>query len=315
MKQGNMEELRREYEAASMSAEQLQKMKQEISRAKMDKRRKEGWSIAVKSAAAMVAAFIVLPNTSAGVAHAMVNIPVVGRIVEVVTFRDYQYEDERHSAVVEVPKLSIEDGETENQVKPAVEESITLLEPENPGEWISCDPDAIEEEINTEIETITAQMIAEFEENLKYEDGYQEILVNSEVIRSGDSYFTLKMICYQGAGSGVQWNYFYTIDLESGKRVALKDLFTEGADYITPISDNIKKQMRQQMEEDENITYWLDDEEMSEWNFEQITEETSFYVNADNDIVIAFNEGDVAPMYMGCVEFVIDKEVLADIRE
>ena len=338
MKQGNMEELRREYEAASMSAEQLQKMKQEISRAKMDKRRKEGWSIAVKSAAAMVAAFIILPNTSAGVAHAMVNIPVVGRIVEVVTFRNYHYEDERHSAVVEVPKLSIEDGETENQVKPAVEESITLLEPENPGEWISCDPDAIEEEIgvvsptgepiaengtlektaeeiNTEIETITAQMIAEFEENLKYEDGYQEILVNSEVIRSGDSYFTLKMICYQGAGSGVQWNYFYTIDLESGKRVALKDLFTEGADYITPISDNIKKQMRQQMEEDENITYWLDDEEMSEWNFEQITEETSFYVNADNDIVIAFNEGDVAPMYMGCVEFVIDKEVLADIRE
>lgn len=291
MKQGNMEELRREYEAASMSAEQLQKMKQEISRAKMDKRRKEGWSIAVKSAAAMVAAFIILPNTSAGVAHAMVNIPVVGRIVEVVTFRNYHYEDERHSAVVEVPKLSIEDGETENQVKPAVEE------------------------INTEIETITAQMIAEFEENLKYEDGYQEILVNSEVIRSGDSYFTLKMICYQGAGSGVQWNYFYTIDLESGKRVALKDLFTEGADYITPISDNIKKQMRQQMEEDENITYWLDDEEMSEWNFEQITEETSFYVNADNDIVIAFNEGDVAPMYMGCVEFVIDKEVLADIRE
>lgn len=31
--------------------------------------------------------------------------------------------------------------------------------------------------------------------------------------------------------------------------------------------------------------------------------------------MICFNEGDVAPMYRGCVEFVIPNEVLADVRK
>ena len=73
--------------------------------------------------------------------------------------------------------------------------------------------------------------------------------------------------------------------------------------------------MREQMDADENVYYWLDDEDIPEWNFREITEDTSFYVNGDDQIVIAFNEGDVAPMYMGCVEFVIDNTVLAGIRK
>ena len=36
---------------------------------------------------------------------------------------------------------------------------------------------------------------------------------------------------------------------------------------------------------------------------------TSFYLNGDNRLVICFNEGDVAPMYMGCVSFVISEEI------
>ena len=50
-------------------------------------------------------------------------------------------------------------------------------------------------------------------------------------------------------------------------------------------------------------------------NFRSITDETSFYVNGDGNVVIGFNEGDVAPMYMGAVEFVIPDEVLGDIRK
>ena len=65
---------------------------------------------------------------------------------------------------------------------------------------------------------------------------------------------------------------------------------------------------------DENILYWLDDE-MEEMNFHAITEETDFYINQNNDVVICFNEGDVAPMYMGMIEFEIPAEVLKKIRK
>ena len=53
---------------------------------------------------------------------------------------------------------------------------------------------------------------------------------------------------------------------------------------------------------------------MEEWNFETIKEDQTFYVNEDNELVICFNEGDVAPMYVGCVEFVINQDAIASIR-
>lgn len=49
-------------------------------------------------------------------------------------------------------------------------------------------------------------------------------------------------------------------------------------------------------------------------DFKSITDETSFYLNEKNNVVIGLNEGDVAPMYMETIEFEIPAEVLRDIR-
>ena len=68
------------------------------------------------------------------------------------------------------------------------------------------------------------------------------------------------------------------------------------------------------MAADEQVYYWLHDE-IEAMNFKSITEETSFYLNEVGNVVIGFNEGDVAPMYMGAVEFEIPAEVLAGIRK
>ena len=54
-------------------------------------------------------------------------------------------------------------------------------------------------------------------------------------------------------------------------------------------------------------------EEVPEWNFTSINDDTSFYINADGNLVISFNEGDVGPMSMGVVEFTIPHDVIADI--
>ena len=249
---------------------------------------------ATAAAAAIVGAFLILPNTSASIAHAMEQIPIIGQLVEVVTFRDYTYETDRNMADIEVPEIKLDDQAAEGEVKENLERST--------------------EEINAEIQKITSELIAEFEANLEYEEGYQDVIVQSEILATEEEYFTLKLICYQGAGSGYQWNYYYTIDLNTGERLQLKDIFAEGADYITPISENIKEQMREQMAADENIYYWLEDE-IEEWNFKAITDETSFYLNDKGNVVIGFDEGEVAPMYMGTVEFEIPAEALQGIRK
>lgn len=301
MSNRSIEELKEAYQEPYMSKEQIEKMKRRIDEAKLENRRNKkhiGKRITV-AAAVVAAAFVILPNTSASVAYAMENIPILGNLVEVVTFRDYQYEDDRHRADIEVSEL--------------VPQSVTDQVSEQ-SQVIQENLQKTTEEINAEIQQITDKIMTEFEENLLYEQGYQDVIVKSEIINTTKDYFTLKLICYQGAGSGAEWDYFYTIDLKTGERIQLKDIFKEDADYITPISENIKAQMREQMAADEMKIYWLEDE-IEELNFKQITDETSFYLNEEDSVVISFNEGDVAPMYMGVVEFVIANEAVADIRK
>ncbi len=296
-----MRAYREEYERPQMSEIQVAKLRRTIREAKkMNPEKKRSTGIVKFTAAAAAAAgiFIALPNLSYPIAHAMEQIPLIGPLASAVTFRNYEYESDRNMADISVPQIEL----TQDQPEAIPEESEVQEKLERSTE-----------EINAEIREITDKLIAQFEENLQSEEGYQDVVVKSEVLATQEDYFTLKLICYQGAGSGYQWNYYYTIDLSTGERLQLKDLFQDGADYITPISENIKEQMQARMDADESVYYWLNDE-IEEWNFKAITDDTSFYLNERDNVVIGFNEGDVAPMYMGTVEFEIPGEVLAGIR-
>ncbi len=279
------------YLKQQMSDEQLTALKARMEQAKKENRMmKNKKTIRNIAATAAVAAtvFVALPNASPNIAYAMEQVPVLGQLVELVTIRDYQYESDRNNAQIETPNIAVGKDADEQLTKTT-------------------------DEINQEIARITDELTKEFEANL-YDEGYQDVIVKGEVLTTEANYFTLKLICYQGAGSGYEWNYYYTIDLTTGERLRLSDLFKEGSDYITPISENIKEQMQAQMDADEMITYWLDGD-VEEWNFKTITDDTSFYLNESGNVVIGFDEGEVAPMYMGTVEFEIPAEALTDIRK
>jgi hypothetical protein len=235
-------------------------------------------------AAAVALVLCVLPNTSGTVAYAMENIPIIGGFFKVITVRDYQYEDSNQMANVTVPEVSFV-TDTENAA----------------------------DEVNEEIAEVTDQYIREFQEQMEQE-GYHDVVVKSEQVNTTDDYFTLKLMCYEGAADGVEMDYYYTFSTKTGERLTLSDMFADGSDYKQVISDNIISQMREKMAEDENNIYWLDDED-PDMNFTGIEEDVSFYVNENDEIVICFQEGDVAPMYMGNVEFAIPNEAVARIRK
>ena len=60
------------------------------------------WLVGV---AAALAVFVAIPNVSPAAAAAMEEIPVLGAVVRVITFRDYQYDDGHSTADVHVPEL------------------------------------------------------------------------------------------------------------------------------------------------------------------------------------------------------------------
>ena len=114
-----LEQVKKEYQKPCMTQEQVEQMKQRIEEARAEKQKKAansymGRKIAA-AAAVVVAAFIVLPNTSENVAHAMNQIPVLGGLVEAVTFRDYKYDNGKHTADIETPKLSVKKSKTDQE--------------------------------------------------------------------------------------------------------------------------------------------------------------------------------------------------------
>lgn len=305
MNVNDMNQLKTNYKNEKMTKEQVMELKKTMENAKKESRKSSGTIVKfAASFAAAIALFIAVPNVSMQAAETLSSLPVIGKLVEAVTFREYKVETETKIADVEVPEVVVNETETPET------ESI-VIDPITPA------PEPLDNtvlEINAEIMDLTQKYIEEFEENMESQ-GYQELIINHETIQTNERYFTLKLTCYEAAASGVEWNYYYTIDLTTGERLALKELFVDGADYITPISENIISQMREQMAADENMIYWLDDPDMPEFNFTSIKEDTQFYLNENGNIVISFNEGDVAPMYMGICTFEIPEEIVKDIRK
>ena len=239
-----------------------------------------GWAAA---AAALVLVFV--PNTSAEAAYAMEQIPILGDVIRAVTIRNYQYEDENFLADIEEVRLE--------NVK--MEGSIQT--------------------INESIEEMTDRLIARFEEQVEQGEGHSGIYAGHEVVTDTDTWFTLRIHVTEIEASGFQYQYYYHIDKTTGEIATLKDLFKEGADYITPISENIKEQMREQMQADESKVYWVDSKEEMGHQFEAVKADQNFYVNQNGQIVICFDEYEVAPGYMGLVEFTVDEEAVAAIRK
>lgn len=274
-----------------------------IDRARIEKkraervRRRSAWT----AAAAAVIVLIALPNTNMQIAHAMENIPVLGGFFRLVTVRQYNYSDENHDAEVELAQIAY--GEDAGEGVPTGEVAVGAAAPEGTA------AESVEA-VNQDMEATVEELIRQFEDTLS-EEGYHGLHVTQEVVTDNALYYTVKLSVLETEASGYEHNQFYTIAKQTGNVVTLADLFAEGSDYISAISENIKTQMKEQMAADEGVIYFLDNDDMPEFNFQGITEQTNFYFNERGELVIAFDEYEVAPGSMGAPEFVIPQEVTA----
>ena len=95
---------------------------------------------------------------------------------------------------------------------------------------------------------------------------------------------------------------------KTGQILSLNDVLGNDSEMKKAVGENIKEQMRSQMAADSGITYFLDSE-TPEWDFTGLTGEEDFYFDSQGQLVIVFDEYEVAPGYMGAVEFTIPKSV------
>lgn len=299
MRDKKLEEMRQDYENIKIPAELRQRVEAGIRQAKEETKMKKRSKVIVYTgrvaggvAAAMVM-ITVMANSGAAIAHAMAKIPVIGAIAEVVTFREYESTDNNNNmeADIKIPEVSVknEDG--------TVNEETT-------------------QKINKSIQEYTDEIIAQYEADVKAAgegEGHMNVELDYSVITDSDRLFSIRFDQLLVMASGTQMVKIYHIDKQTGEMIGLDGLFKDGADYITVLSENIKEQMKERMAADESLVYWVDNEDMSEWNFESIKEDNTFYVNENGKLTIVFDEYEVAPGYMGSVEFEIPTEIIQDL--
>lgn len=276
------------------------------------KRKRTGFRIGAAAAAAAVL-LVVLPNTGAAAAHAMGSLPVVGKLFQAVTFRDYQYESDRFNANVEVPQILVDDmaggmtgenGAAKGEADTGSSTAAGRNEQESSGQLQET-----VEQINFDIEEVTNQLVEEFQKSADAGESYGSLEIHHETVTDNEEYFTLKLSLYQGAGSGYESYKFYTVDKKTGKRVQIGDLFREDSNFNEILSENIREQMRGKMAEDETNMYWVDYEDVPEWNFKELKADQNFYFDGTGNLVVVFDEYEVAPGYMGAQEFTVERDV------
>lgn len=299
MKDERLEKMKQEYEEIRIPAELRRRVEAGIQKGKEDgeeiirmNKKSKLIKFVRNTAGAVVAAMLaitIMANSGASIANAMMKIPVLGTIAEIVTFREYKDSTNDMTADVKIPEVSVknEDGSVNQETTDAVNKSI---------------------------QEYTDEIIAQYKADVEASGGEGKQLVDLEyeVITDSDRLFSIRFDKLQIMASGAESVKIYHIDKQTGQMINLKGLFKEDVNFIDPISDNIKKQMKEQMAADESRMYFIDSD-MPESDFQSITEDTTFYVNDSGKLVIVFDEYEVAPGSMGVVEFEIPTDVIQDI--
>ena len=105
---------------------------------------------------------------------------------------------------------------------------------------------------------------------------------------------------YSGGAHGLTVQSSLTFDLETGKEYQLKDIFAQGTDYVSLISDEVKKMIQKQGAAEALLN-----------PFEAIREDQDFYLTKDG-LVVYFQVYEYFPYVSGIPEFTIGYPILQD---
>ena len=246
------------------------------------------------AAAALLLCFTVGLNTSQSFAMEMAQIPLLGTVAKVLTIRSYEITNDTTTTTVEVPEVQVEVAAED--VKNAITD--------------------INVKIQTLVDEYTAEKyaeIAEYKEQFfanggteeEWNQRYIDVNVDYAVKHQSERILSLLIDGWISWFNFEEFRKFYNIDLVTGKELTLVDFFGENAYEYT--EKCILEQMQQLIDADpENVVFWgINETEDMGNEFIGVDETTPFYINEKGNVVISYNEYDVAPGYMGIVEFEI----------
>lgn len=233
------------------------------------------------ASAAAVGLIIVSVNASSTFAKSLENIPVIGNIIRVVNFNNYRID------------------------KDGMDVSISLPE-------VSSDSKDLEYKLNKEFEKEGKEAYKKYEaEVAKLEkEGkttHKSAEMWSEAIAENDKTVSVAIYNTETEASAATSRKIYNIDKKDKTILTLEGMFGNN-DYVDVLSKNILSQMKERTKKDSNDVYFVD-------NTFKIKKDQPFYINDKGELVICFDEYEVAPGSAGLVEFVIPSNVVSKLMK
>ena len=233
------------------------------------------------ASAAAVGLIIVSVNASSTFAKSLENIPVIGNIIKVVNFNNYRID------------------------KDGMDVSISLPE-------VSSDSKDLEYKLNKEFEKEGKEAYKKYEaevEKLEKEGKttHKSAEMWTESIAENAKTVSVAIYNTETEASAATSRKIYNIDKKDKTILTLEGMFGNN-DYVDVLSKNILSQMKERTKKDSNDVYFVD-------NTFKIKKDQPFYINDKGELVICFDEYEVAPGSAGLVEFVIPSNVVSKLMK
>ncbi len=271
----------KELEGKVQEAIEASRRKREKRLAKNRRRKLYRWAVGI--AAVFTVATTIGLNTSEAFAMEVQKIPVIGELARILTIRSYEKTEGDTQIAAEIPGVDLgEDGQK------------------------------LSEEVNAQIEKMTAQYESEAVERAEeYKKAFLEtggteeewaehdirIRVWYEIKNQTEDVLSFVVKGTESWTSAYAETRYYNLDLESNEFLTLESFL--GKDYVEKANESIRGQIEERMKKGEAFFA------PEEGGFETIEAEPDFYVNEKGNPVIVFEKYAIAPGAMGEVEFEI----------
>lgn len=233
------------------------------------------------ASAAAVGLIIVSVNASSTFAKSLENIPVIGNIIKVVNFNNYRIDKDGMDVSISLPEVSSDSKDLEYKLNKEFEKEG--------------------KEAYKKYEAEVAELEKEGKTTHKSAEMWTESIAENDKTLSVAIYNT------ETEASAATSRKIYNIDKKDKTILTLEGMFGNN-DYVNVLSKNILSQMKERTKKDSNDVYFVD-------NTFKIKKDQPFYINDKGELVICFDEYEVAPGSAGLVEFVIPSNVVSKLMK
>ena len=225
--------------------------------------------------------FALSVNLSPGIAQAVSNVPLLNTLAKIVTIVSYETFDPSSHIKVTIPVLV--DSQNE-ELEKSVNESISSK---------------INELVSTSKQFAHDFYTLSLEANPEQTEFFPFIIdIDYDIYAQTDEFVSFSISKTETYATSSTEKFYYNIDLKTGTSLTLPQLLgTNFKEIINPI---VTAEIANREQADEEQMFFKGED-----GFTSVRDDQPFYLTPEKEVVIIFNEYEIAPGYMGIIEFKI----------